>query len=38
MGKRKFKVGDRVKVKKNTVTINRNTVGECGTVKKTLDG
>lgn len=36
MEKRKFKVGDRVKVKKNTVTINRNTVGECGTVKKLL--
>lgn len=36
MGKRKFKVGDRVKVKKDTVTINRNTVAECGTVKKLL--
>lgn len=36
MEKRKFKVGDRVKVKKNTVTINKNTVGECGTVKKLL--
>lgn len=32
----KFKVGDRVKVNKNTVTINRRTVGECGTVKKLL--
>lgn len=36
MVKRKFKVGDRVKVKKDTITINRNTVGECGTVKKLL--
>lgn len=36
MKKHKFKVGDRVKVKKNTVTINRRTVGECGTVKKLL--
>lgn len=36
MKKRKFKVGDRVKVKKNTVTINIRTVGECGTVKKLL--
>lgn len=36
MEKRKFKVGDRVKVKKNTVTINIRTVGECGTVKKLL--
>ena len=36
MKKRKFKVGDRVKVKKNTDTINRRTVGECGTVKKLL--
>ena len=36
MGKRKFKVGDRVKVKKNTVTLNIRTVGECGTVKKLL--
>lgn len=32
----KFKVGDRVKVNKNTVIINRRTVGECGTVKKLL--
>lgn len=32
----KFKVGDRVKVKKNTVIINRKTVGECGTIKKLL--
>lgn len=36
MGKRKFKVGDRVKVKKNTVTLNIRTLGECGTVKKLL--
>lgn len=36
MVKRKFKVGDRVKVKKDTITINRNTVGECGTVKELL--
>lgn len=36
MEKRKFKVGDRVKVKKNTVTLNIRTVGECGTVKKLL--
>ena len=36
MKKRKFKVGDRVKVKKNTVTLNIRTVGECGTVKKLL--
>lgn len=36
MENRKFKVGDRVKVKKNTVTINRNIVEECGTVKKRL--
>lgn len=36
MKERKFKVGDRVKVKKNTNTINRRTVGECGTVKKLL--
>lgn len=34
----KFKVGDRVKVKKNTVTLNIRTVGECGTVKKLLTG
>lgn len=32
----KFKVGDRVKVKKNTVIINRKTVGKCGTIKKLL--
>lgn len=37
MGKRKFKVGDRVKVKKDAITLNINTVGECGTVKKLLD-
>ncbi len=36
MKKRKFKVGDRVKVKKNTVTLNIRTVGECGTVKELL--
>lgn len=36
MEKRKFRVGDRVKVNKNAVTINRRTVGECGTVKKLL--
>lgn len=36
MEKRKFRVGDRVKVKKNTVTVNRKTVGECGTVKELL--
>lgn len=36
MVKRKFKVGDRVKVKKDIITLNRNTVGECGTVKKLL--
>lgn len=36
MEKRKFKVGDRVKVKKNTVTLNIRTVGECGTVKELL--
>jgi hypothetical protein len=36
MEKRKFRVGDRVKVKKNTVIINRKTVGECGTIKKLL--
>lgn len=36
MVKRKFKVGDRVKVKKGTITLNRNTVGECGTVKELL--
>lgn len=36
MEKHKFKVGDRVKVKKNTVTVNQKTVGECGTVKELL--
>lgn len=36
MEKHKFRVGDRVKVKKNTVTVNRKTVGECGTVKELL--
>ncbi len=36
MEKHKFKVGDRVKVKKDTVTINRRTVGKCGTVKELL--
>lgn len=36
MEKHKFKVGDRVKVKKNTVTLNIRTVGECGTVKELL--
>lgn len=36
MVKRKFKVGDRVKVKKDIVTLNRRTVGKCGTVKKLL--
>lgn len=36
MEKRKFKVGDRVKVKKNTVTLNIRTVWECGTVKELL--
>lgn len=36
MVKRKFKVGDRVKVKKDTVTLNRRTVGKCGTVKELL--
>lgn len=34
--KHKFKVGDRVKVKKDAVTLNIRTVGECGTVKKLL--
>lgn len=34
MEKHKFKVGDRVKVKKDIVTLNRRTVGKCGTVKK----
>lgn len=37
MVKRKFKIGDRVKVKKDAITLNINTVGECGTVKKLLD-
>lgn len=36
MEKRKFKVGDIVKVKKNAVILNIRTVGECGTVKKLL--
>lgn len=36
MGKRKFKVGDIVKVKKNADIINIRTLGECGTVKKLL--
>lgn len=36
MVKRKFRVGDRVKVKKNTATVNRKTVGKLGTVKKLL--
>lgn len=36
MVKRKFKVGDRVKVKKDIVTLNRRTVGKCGTVKELL--
>lgn len=36
MEKHKFKVGDRVKVKKNAVILNIRTVGECGTVKKLL--
>lgn len=36
MEKRKFKVGDRVKVKKDIVTLNRRTVGKCGTVKELL--
>ena len=34
MEKHKFKVGDRVKVKKDIVTLNRRTVGKCGTVKE----
>lgn len=38
MVKRKFKVGDRVKVKKDIVTLNRRTVGKCGTVKELLTG
>lgn len=36
MEKHKFKVGDRVKVKNDTVTINRRIVGKCGTVKELL--
>lgn len=36
MEKHKFKVGDRVKVKKDIVTLNRRTVGKCGTVKELL--
>ena len=36
MEKHKFKVGDRVKVKKNAVILNIRTVGECGTIKKLL--
>lgn len=36
MEKHKFNVGDRVKVKKNTATVNKKTVGECGTVKELL--
>lgn len=36
MEKHKFKVGDRVKVKNDTVTINRRTIGKCGTVKELL--
>lgn len=36
MEKHKFKVGDRVKVKKDIVTINRRTVCKCGTVKELL--
>lgn len=36
MVKRKFKVGDRVKVKNDTVTINKRTVGKCGTVKRIM--
>lgn len=36
MKERKFKVGDRVKVKKDIVTLNRRTVGKCGTVKELL--
>lgn len=36
MEKHKFKVGDRVKVKKDIVTINRRTVWKCGTVKELL--
>lgn len=36
MEKHKFKVGDRVKVKKDIVTLNRRTVWKCGTVKELL--
>lgn len=36
MVKRKFKVGDRVKVKNDIFTLNRRTVGKCGTVKELL--
>lgn len=36
MEKHKFKVGDRVKVKNDIVTLNRRTVGKCGTVKELL--
>lgn len=36
MEKHKFKVGDRVKVKKDIATLNRRTVGKCGTVKELL--
>lgn len=36
MEKHKFKVGDRVKVKKDIVTLNRRTVGKCGKVKELL--
>lgn len=36
MKEHKFKVGDRVKVKKDIVTLNRRTVGKCGTVKELL--
>lgn len=36
MEKHKFKVGDRVKVKKDIVTLNRRTVGKCGTFKELL--
>lgn len=38
MEKHKFKVGDRVKVKKDILTLNRRTVGKCGTVKELLTG
>ena len=36
MEKHNFKVGDRVKVIKNSGTLNIRTVGECGTVKELL--